>query len=303
MSRPQRFLAFLLATFLIGCAHESSQAQQTEADPRADTLTISADSLQANLDREMAEQRAIADTVVIAEALTAVTETRKAVAALAEEDSAAALEALERAAGKLEILLARRPELGLVPLDATVEIVNTAADLQTIERLTKEVEELVEDGHMQAARRLLEDLVSELRVTTVSLPLATYPDAIRLAARSIEEGDTTAAQQALAAALSTLVIEERAVPLPLIDAEAMVEGAEALAARDERGLAVAMLADARYQLRRAEALGYGRRDREFSDLEETIEQLEEQIEDEEETGGAFRNLREQLRRFKERITG
>jgi hypothetical protein len=274
-----------------------------QAGTRPDSLTISADSLQANLDREIAEQTAATEDVAVAEALAAVTETQAALVALADEDAEAATAALERAVGKLEVLLARRPELGLVPLDVTTEVVDTATGLEAIERLTDAVEDLTDDGHFQAARLILENLVSELRITTTSLPLATYPDAIRRAARAVEEGNLTAARRVLAGALSTLVVETRAIPLPVIDAEAMVEGAEALVEEGETSLALAMLADAQYQLSRAEALGYGERDREFAALDEAIEELSERIEDEEESGSAFDALRERLARFKSRVSG
>lgn len=273
-----------------------------QAGTRPDSLTISADSLQANLDREVAEQTAATEDVAVAEALAAVTETQAALVALADEDAGAATAALERAVGKLEVLLARRPELGLVPLDVTTEVVDTATGLEAIERLTDAVEDLTGDGRYQAARLILENLVSELRITTTSLPLATYPDAIRRAARAVEEGNLTAARRVLAGALSTLVVETRAIPLPVIDAEAMVEGAEALVEEGETSLAMAMLADAQYQLRRAEALGYGERDREFAALDEAIEELSERIEDEQESGSAFDALRERLERFKNRIS-
>lgn len=276
-----------------------------QAGVRPDTLTISSDSLQANLEREVESYTSRADSTVVAEAFMAVAETQRALQALDRSDKEAAIAALERATGKLEILLARRPELGLVPLDARVSIVDLQSDIETVERIIEEAEELMDDGKVQAARRLLRDLESELKVTTINLPLSTYPDAIKEAVRKLEEADTTAARRLLETALTTLVVEEESIPLPLINAEAMVEGAQQLVAENQLDMAISMLADARYQLRLAEALGYGEHDEEFEAIREDIRTIEKQIEDKEDkedTGKPFEDLKRRLSDFKQRIT-
>ena len=298
----RRLCPLALGALLIGLAAPESLAQDgRQTGARPDSLALSADSLQASLDREVAEQTAAAEGDVVREAFDAVFETERALRALADEDTEEALAALERAVGKLEVLLARRPGLGLVPLDVAAEVRELRADPATVESLVAEAEDLIEDGHVQAARRVLDGLASELEVTTVSLPLATYPAAIREAARLIEAGDTAAARQFLLGALSTLLVEKEATPIPLIYAEAMV-GVAADVAPDDPDLALDLLADARDQLRLAEALGYGDRDREFAGLDEAIVRLAVQVEERADTTGAFDRLGDRLGRFKDRIS-
>jgi hypothetical protein len=156
---------------------------------------------------------------------------------------------------------------------------------------------------VQAARLLLDNLVSELNVTTINLPLATYPAAIKEAVRLIDADKPQAARQVLMAALSTLVIEKQATPLPLIYAESIVEVAADIAGDESKAdAAIAMLADARYQLQLAEALGYGEQDEEFAAIRDDIETLEEQIEERRETSGPFDRLKIRLGRFSDRIS-
>lgn len=98
---------------------------------------------------------------------------------------------------------------------------------------------------------------------TTSIPLATYPDAIKAVTPLIDAGQIDEAKAALQAALSTLVVtSDRVIPLPIVRAEELLEKAEILAENEERTIKdneklAKLLEEARKQLRMGELLGYG----------------------------------------------
>ena len=84
-------------------------------------------------------------------------------------------------------------------------------------------------GRYQVVRTLLRDFASETVVRVANLPMATYPDAIKEAARLIDAGEADEAAAVLRAALGTLVVTETVYPHPLIDAEVHLDAAKELA--------------------------------------------------------------------------
>lgn len=74
---------------------------------------------------------------VIDEAVAAIAATREAIDALAEDNADTALTALERATGKLELVVARRPELALAPVDVRVRETDFYATPAEVEALAR----------------------------------------------------------------------------------------------------------------------------------------------------------------------
>ena len=112
------------------------------------------------------------------------------------------------------------------------------------------------------------------------------------------------------AALSTIVVTEATVPLPMLRAEASVDAARELL--DEAGGVTSLsgeqkeqvathLGAARTQLEMAEALGYEAGDAR-DDLDDDIEQLEEQIDAGEESDSLFDSIKRQFNSLKDRLT-
>ena len=66
--------------------------------------------------------------------------------ALEETDTKDAIKSLERAVGKMELIMARNPELALAPLDVEVIAYDLYATPGTIRMAIKEAEKLLEDG-------------------------------------------------------------------------------------------------------------------------------------------------------------
>ena len=213
------------------------------------------------------------------EATTAIRETKNALKALDENKSEEALAALERASGKLTIILGREPELALAPSDVNVVTYNILANIDAVKKLRDEIEDMLEDGHVQQARRLIKNLASETIISVTNIPLATYPDAIKNAAKLIDENKIDEAKNKLQTALNTMVITETIIPLPIVSAQKNLKEAEALTENEDRTeeenkRLENLLNEARTDLEFAQALGYGSK-KDFSNLYDQLGQIKE----------------------------
>lgn len=121
---------------------------------------------------------------------------------------------MNEAARKLEGVLARDPSLKLAVINVRSSIVDAAVTPVVIKDTISQAKKQLNDGRIQQVRTLLGPMVSEIRTSTDSLPMATYPTAIKLAIRGIDEGKLKEAEQLLRNTLDTVVTVEEIVPLP-----------------------------------------------------------------------------------------
>lgn len=199
---------------------------------------------------------------IIKEAVNAIEETKKALTALEHDKKQEALNALERAVGEIEVVLAREPNLASVAIDTRVSIYDLYASLEDIKRAKKQAEDFLEDNEIQNARRVLRDLASEVVLSVTSIPLATYPQAIKDVVPLIDAGKVKEAKTALQIALNSLIVTDYIIPLPFIRAEENLIAAESLAEKKDRTekdntSLTLLLENTRFQLNMAKALGYG----------------------------------------------
>jgi hypothetical protein len=265
---PRVAIPALLALFLalpIG-AHAEGETER----PAPETQSEIGRGAQEELDARKA------DVIVDAEA--ALAETQRAIEAIRAGDRAGAIAALATATGKLELVVARRPELALAPVAAIIEVVDFIGDIDTIRAVPGAASLALASGRSQSARRLLSGFASETVVRVQNLPMATYPAVIKEAARLLDAGRDDEAAFALHAALGTIVVKETVFPHPLLDAVTHLEAAKALAETEGRSAEqnqalIAALDAARTSLERAEAFGYGT-SRDFRDLYAEIRDVE-----------------------------
>lgn len=275
---------------------EASTSQQIEQASEASRPPgQDADEIDAKAGDATAQQR----DRVIADAVQAIADTRRAVTALEEDDVDAALKALEAATGKLELIMARRPELALAPIDVRVVQSDLYATPEDVTDAVKQARDLLGDGELQEARLLVANLASEVVVETVNLPLATYPDAIKAAVPLIDRGDLEAGQRLLENALSTLIVRTEAViPVPIVRAQELLAEADELAKTedrsDEQNARLAQLLEAvRTEIELAERLDYGD-DEQFEKLYAQLRTVEKKTEGGQSGKGFFDSLDEQL---------
>ena len=269
-----------------GVTTEQVKPESTEAvQPAVDEKT----------DKKTAEQR----KKIMEEAHAAIAQSQKALKALDEKNTEEALKALEMAIGKMEVIVARDPELALARMDVNIIIHDLYTNVDTIKKTLKQAKEYLEDGKVQLARPLVSSLASEMIIESVNIPLATYPDAIKAIVPLIDKGKTDEAKAALQTALNTLVIvQEEVIPLPVIRSKELLKKAEALAENSERKdeenkQLTTLLDNAEAQLLMAEVLGYGDK-KAFKPMYEQLDTIREKTKEGKSGKGFFDKIKNQI---------
>jgi len=227
------------------------------------------------------------------EAVEAINLVAKVIELLDKKEKDKALEEIANVLGKLEVLIARDPNLQLVPVDVKEQVVDFPGTVDDVEAAKTEVVLLIKAGEVQLARDIMLNLASELDIFVTALPIGTYPVVLKAIIPLIEQEKYEEAKKLLIEALETLVLEKIVIPLPILRAEQAIIRANELANGEnpDREELKKLLAYAKEQLELAEALGYKV---DYKDLYEEIEKLEKILEGEESTKDIFETLKEKL---------
>ncbi|MBB5343325.1 YfdX family protein [Tunturibacter empetritectus] len=303
----KNLFAFILSAagllFIAGC--QSKQPSPPPPVPQANVAPADTqhDATQKQYGPDVEAQRQQnqkeADQTVDKEAIAAVEQTRQALAAIQANKKTEALAALERATGKINILLARNPKSALIPTDAEVVVIDTAPqDRKAIGHLTQEATIAMNINDLPDARVLLAGLVSEIRLRTTCIPLASYPAVLLDAARLVDQGKNQEAEAVLNTALNTLVIVDHVTPLPLLLAQAAVKAADSQ--RQDQAKERILLETAKNELNRGRELGYLAGDSDYKTLDKQISDLESTIQGKHDIGSKFSDLRDRIATFLKR---
>ena len=237
------------------------------------------------------------------DAIVAINDTQKAIDAIATGKSDDALKAIEEATGKLNILLARNPATAFIPVDVEVDIIDTAPhDTKLIRHVASEASAAVGAKDYPAARVLLYSLTSEIRNRTFNLPLATYPDALKQAARLLDQKKNQEASNVLLTALNTLVVVDKVTPLPLVLSREALRAAKEDSQKD-KATAEILVQTAKNELQRSKELGYAAHDPEYDALNTDIASLEKQLKGKQDATAVFAKLEDKLSSFLKRQSG
>ena len=239
---------------------------------------------------------------IVKEAVEAVVLTQKVLVDIAKKDKKEAIKNIEKAIGKLEVILAKKDAPLMLPIDTSISAYEFKADLSTIKKGIKTVKDLLDDGKVQEARRVLNTLQSEIDITTVSLPLASYPKALKLAASYLHEGKLQEAKDVLEMALNTLVETKVVIPIPLITAEALIHDAKKIAKKDKKQ-ALKHLELAQEELKKAQLLGYtSDSDITYKILDSAIRKVQKEIKGKNKAEKLFEDLLNKFKSFKDNAT-
>lgn len=239
---------------------------------------------------------------IVSEAVSTLRETQDALKLLDEGKSKDALAAVERATGKLEIVLARDPKVSLVPIDVRVVTNDIYGSLDAIKKAKLSAHTALNQGRVQDARNILSGLVSETVISTSNIPLATYPSALKKAAKFIDENKISEAKSVLQTALDTLVVTDVVVPLPVVRARINLERAEELSQKknrtDKENKELSeLVATADMQIKYAQELGYGQK-ADFDSFHKQIEEVKRKT-----AGGkSGLNIFDQIKTYMESMT-
>jgi hypothetical protein len=226
---------------------------------------------------------------------------QKALNELEKNDTKGAKKDIELALGKLEVILSSEKAPKLLPIDSTVSVVNFIGGSKEVKKTVKEVKELLDDGKVQDARILLNTLMSEIDINVVNLPLASYPDALRLASKYLLDNRPNEAKEVLRVALSTFTNVVEVIPIPLVNATHLIAAAQDMAKKDKKR-ALEYLDGASDELDKAEALGYlSESSTTYKELHKLIKDVQSEIKGKNSPKKLFENLTKKLEEFKDRL--
>jgi len=271
-------------------------------------LSASANTVQ---DMNSAKQSAIvkeqksaaaAQKELIQEALDSLEFTHQALVDLSSNKEKSAKLNIQKALGKLEAILSSEKAPKLLPIKNSIKVVEYVGDKQSIEVKIDEVKELISQNKIQEARALLNTLQSEIDVTVVSLPLASYPSALRLASKYIYAGKIQEAKKVLELALSTFDTTVEVIPVPLVKALDLTHIASMLAKKGEKQKAITYLESAKDELAIAQTLGYlSSSDETYKTLNDAIDAIEKEIKGKNKAEKLFDEFKNKLTDFKNKI--
>jgi hypothetical protein len=292
-------LSSVTALALLGSGLSAAQTQ-TPA-PKAQAMKKVASQNVKNAAVRNAKARANeqkADVKIVKEAVDAVALTQQALLQLNKNKKEEAIKSLEKAIGKLEVVLSHPNAPALLPLDASVVVSEFAGTAHDVENAVITSIALLEKKRVQDARMIVQTLKDEIDLVTVNMPLASYPAALKLAAKFLHEGKIAQARQVLATALSTFVEVDVVTPLGIVEAQDLIAAASK-AVKTDKELALAHLEAAKAALKKAEALGYtSTSDTTYKMLNEAINKIEKEIRGKNEAAKLFDELIAKLKEFK-----
>ncbi len=232
---------------------------------------------------------------IVEEAVSSLRETQDALKHLDGGKNKDALAALERATGKLEIVLARDPKVALIPVDVKAVTSDVYGSVDAIRNARQEAERLLKDGRLQEARRILQNFGSETVISTANLPVATYPAALKKAAKLVDENKTAEAKEVLQTTLNTLVVTDLVVPLPVLRAQVSLEKADDIAKMKTRSpeknkQLTELLNTADQEIKVAEALGYGKKE-DFNSFHKQIDSIRQKTANGKSGNGFFEQIK------------
>jgi len=268
------------------------------------TLEMSEDSIIIKSQIKAMQKVKEAREKIATEAIQTIVKTQSAVQLLANKNVSKATKQLKEVSSEIEAIVKKHPNLDLLPIDVSVKTNDLITDISTVKQVTKDAEKALKNEQLQKARVLLSKLSSEINITTVSVPLVTYPREIKRAIKLINQGKVSEAETVLITTLNALVIEENKLPIPILQAEVLIDEAMARHLEDRtenNALVINLLENADYKLKLAEVLGYGNKDKMYKELRNDIKLLKKSANSDKDLKELFNKLKVKVKTFRERL--
>lgn len=282
------FLSSVVALALLG---SGLQAAEKKA---ADSKTVAAQAIQHAKSNALTAK---GDVKIVKEAVEAVKLTQQVLIELKQKKKDAAIKTLEKAIGKMEVVMSNPKAPALIPLNASVVVSTFAGTAYDVQNAVITSIALLQNHRVQDARMIVQTLKDEIDLITINMPLASYPAALKLAAKFLHENKIDQARQVLATALNTFVEVDMVTPLGILEAQDLITAASQ-AAKTDKKLALAHLEAAKAELKKAEALGYtSTSDTTYKMLNDEINKIEKEIRGANKSEGLFKELIEKLKDF------
>jgi len=240
------------------------------------------------------------DLKVVKEAVESINYVVKTIASIDAKKKDEAIKNLEKAIGKIEVTLSDPKAPALLPIDGKVIVSQFVGTAYDVENAVITAEALLAKKRVQDARNIMLRLVDEVDFITVNLPLATYPNALKLAAKKLKEEKFQDAKAILVETLNTFVNAKAVTPIGILVAQDLIKAASKIA-KDNKKLALSHLAEAKIALKKSEALGYvSTSDTTYKMLNDEISKIEKEVKGKNKAEKLFEDLISKLKEFKQK---
>ncbi len=299
-------ISFLMLVGLTACNNKNGEGSvEAQTVKPVDTLMMSQDSVDARLAEMMnayvldIRQQLLTDTTV----LKTIAQTQAVIQNIEQNKIDQAKNVLHSLIGQLEVYLTKNPQAAMIPVDVSYRKIETIDNIDSVRVLAKTIKKAVDEGYYQVAKELIGAMTSEMVISTAYIPVVGYVQGLKLAAALLDEGKTDEAMVLMQQTLSTVVISTISIPLPVLKAQIYIDEAARLYAENHENVdqIINLLDNADYQLKLAEEMGYGKRDKEFKTLYKAIKELKRSVKAKEESTQKFEDLKTELKNFKERL--
>ncbi len=298
--KRERFLATFLAFLILLVVPFSAGFCQEKVVEKKGHLKTSAQISERAVEKEKKKAAHIKEELN-KKAIKAVADTYKVLDLLNQKKTKEALDLLKKVIGEMEIILTVNKNISLIPINSYTVVVDTDLSPKEISKKISEVKTKLNHGDIQGARNLLDTLQSEIDIVIENLPLATYPDAMKLASKYIINGKIDEAKSILQIALNSMVVKKIVIPIPLVRASDLIDEASKVS-KTNKEQALKYLNEAKKQLRLARILGYGKDDQKvYSDLQERIDSIKKEIKGKNKAAKMFEELMKKLKEFKKKL--
>ena len=238
---------------------------------------------------------------LVQEAIDSLKQTHNALLALDKNKKDEAISDIEKALGKLEVVLSAKDAPKFLPIKSYVNVNEFVGTSDSIKATIKLAKQLLDDGKVQQARGILIPLSSEVDITTLSLPMVSYPNALKLASSYIHSNKIAEAKDVLALALNTFDETTIIVPIPLMKASDLINAASNLAKKD-KDLALKYLDAASKNLKVAQNLGYVSKSQfTYKEMQQKISDIEKEIKGKNKAEKLFESLENKIKDFKDKV--
>ncbi|NPA55038.1 MAG: YfdX family protein [Epsilonproteobacteria bacterium] len=245
-----------------------------------------------------AEQNA--NVALIKEAVKALKYTQDAYIYLNDKKVSKAKDSLKKAIGELAIVLNAPNAPYLLPVNVDISATEYVGNIANIKKQVSLAKDALDKNQLPIARTILNNLKSEIDISTLNIPLATYPQAIQLAIKYLNQNKINEAKDIIAMAIHTLVTTDTIIPIPIVKANELVKAASAIAHKNKKQ-ALKYLAEAKKQLELAQALGYtSTSDTTYKMLTDAISTIQSKLTHNKNTDSLFEQLKNKLKEFKDK---
>jgi len=283
-------LSSIVALSLLGSSAYALDANASSKSVSANAVKVAKSSANKQKDDLKIVKEAV-------ESITLVAETIKNIDANKKDE---AIKSLEKAIGKIEVVLSNPKAPALIPVDAKVVVAEFLGTAYTAQNAVITSIALLQNNRVQDARKIVQTLIDEIDFTTVNLPLASYPGALKLAAKHLQDNKLAEAKKVLVTTLNTFVQITTVTPIGILEAQDLIVAASKIA-KENKELALSHLAAAKEALKRSEALGYtSYSDTTYKMLNEEIRKVEKEIKGKNKAEKLFEELINKIKEFKEK---